>query len=155
MRRRDFVKLIGGGLAAWPRLADAQHSVMPVIGYIGTGSRESDAFRLPFFRQGLSETGYVEGRNVLIEYRWAEWHNDRLPALAADLVSLTDDGPAATAGIVAGDIILTVDGASTRRVRNITARLGADSIGRKVDLRFIRSGTVTSRQATITERPSP
>jgi putative ABC transport system substrate-binding protein len=86
MRRRDFVKLIGGGLAAWPRLADAQHSVMPVIGYIGTGSRESDAFRLPFFHQGLSETGYVEGRNVLIEYRWAEWHNDRLPALAADLV---------------------------------------------------------------------
>ena len=86
MRRRDFVKLIGGGLTAWPRLADAQHSVMPVIGYIGTGSRESDAFRLPFFHQGLSETGYVEGRNVLIEYRWAEWHNDRLPALAADLV---------------------------------------------------------------------
>ena len=86
MRRRDFVKLIGGGLAAWPRLADAQHSVMPVIGYIGTGSHESDAFRLPFFHQGLSETGYVEGRNVLIEYRWAEWHNDRLPALAADLV---------------------------------------------------------------------
>jgi S1-C subfamily serine protease len=71
------------------------------------------------------------------------------------VMSLTDDGPAATAGIVAGDIILSVDGASTRRMRNITARLGADSIGRKVDLRFIRSGTVTSRQATITERPSP
>ena len=68
------------------RLRRAQQSSMPVIGYIGTGSRESDAFRLPFFHQGLSETGYVEGRNVLIEYRWAEWHNDRLPALAADLV---------------------------------------------------------------------
>ena len=71
------------------------------------------------------------------------------------VMSLTDGGPAATAGIVAGDIILTVDSASTRRMRNITARLGADSIGRKVDLRFIRSGAVTSRQATITERPSP
>jgi S1-C subfamily serine protease len=71
------------------------------------------------------------------------------------VMSLTDGGPAATAGIVAGDIILTVDSASTRRMRNITARLGADSIGRKVDLRFIRSGAVTSRQTTITERPSP
>ena len=71
------------------------------------------------------------------------------------VMSLTDGGPAATAGIVAGDIILTVDSASTRRMRNITAQLGADSIGRKVDLRFIRSGAVTSRQATITERPSP
>ena len=70
------------------------------------------------------------------------------------VMSLTDGGPAATAGIVAGDIILSVDSASTRRMRNITARLGADSIGRKVDLRFIRSGAVTSRQTTITERPS-
>jgi putative ABC transport system substrate-binding protein len=86
MRRRDFIKVIGGGVASWPRLADAQHSAMPVIGYIGTGSRESDAFRLPSFHQGLSESGYVEGRNVMIEYRWAEGHNDRLPALAADLV---------------------------------------------------------------------
>jgi len=86
MRRRDFIKVIGGGLAAWPRLADAQHSAMPVIGYIGTGSRESDAFRLPSFYQGLSEAGYVEGRNVTIEYRWAEGHNDRLPALTADLI---------------------------------------------------------------------
>jgi len=59
---------------------------MPVIGYIGTGSQNSDAFRLPSFHRGLSETGYVEGRNVTIEYRWAEGHNDRLPALAADLV---------------------------------------------------------------------
>ena len=71
------------------------------------------------------------------------------------VMSLTDGGPAATAEIVAGDIILNVDGKSTRRMRNITARLeGADSIGRKVDLRFIRSGAVTSLQATITERPS-
>jgi len=70
------------------------------------------------------------------------------------VMSLTDGGPAANAGIVAGDIILSVDGASTRRMRNITARLGAESIGRGVDLRFIRGGAVTSRQTTITERPS-
>src|SRR5262245_16999513 len=70
------------------------------------------------------------------------------------VMSLTEGGPAAEAGIVAGDIILSVDGASTRRMRNITARLGAESIGRGIDLRFIRGGAVTSRQATITERPS-
>ena len=70
------------------------------------------------------------------------------------VMSLADGGPAAVAGIVAGDIILSVDGASTRRMRNITARLGADSIGRKIDLQLIRGGAVTSRQATITEKPN-
>jgi hypothetical protein len=59
---------------------------MPVIGYVGTGSPESDAFRLPSFHHGLSESGYVENQNVTIEYRWAEGQNDRLPALMADLV---------------------------------------------------------------------
>jgi S1-C subfamily serine protease len=70
------------------------------------------------------------------------------------VMSLTEGGPAHDAGIVAGDIILSVDNASTRRMRNITARLGADSIGRKVDLKLIRAGAITSRQVTITERPN-
>ena len=70
------------------------------------------------------------------------------------VMSLTEGGPAVSAGVVAGDIILSVDGASTRRMRNITARLGADSIGRKIDLQLIRGGAVTSRQVMITERPS-
>ena len=75
-----------GGAAAWPFAVRAQQPALPVIGYIGTGSRESDTFRLPSFHKGLSETGYVEGRNVAIEYRWAEGRKDRLPILAADLV---------------------------------------------------------------------
>src|SRR5262249_16471620 len=88
-KRREFIALVGGGgllLAVKVKRAWGQQPAMPVIGYIGTGSRESDAFRLPSFHQGLSESGYVEGRNVTIEYRWAEGHNDGLPAVGADLV---------------------------------------------------------------------
>jgi putative tryptophan/tyrosine transport system substrate-binding protein len=85
MKRRKFIALVGAALG-WPLVLSAQQSPMPVIGYVGTGSRESDAFRLTSFSQGLSEKGYVEGRNVVIEYRWAEGHNDRLPELIGDLV---------------------------------------------------------------------
>jgi putative ABC transport system substrate-binding protein len=87
MRRREFIKGIGGSaVAAWPFTAGAQRSAMPVIGFIRDGSAESNARWLAGFHKGLSETGYVEGQNVTVEYHWLEGKYDRLPELLADLV---------------------------------------------------------------------
>ena len=85
MRRRKFIKLIGGAAATWPLAAWARQA-MPVIGFLSTGSPQSDVFRLAAVRQGLVEAGYVEGRNFVFEHRWAEDQYERLPALAAELV---------------------------------------------------------------------
>jgi putative ABC transport system substrate-binding protein len=86
MRRREFIGALGGA-AAWPRVVTAQQPAVPVIGYLSLGSAKGFATRLTAFRQGLQETGYREGENVVIEYRWADGRTERLPALAADLVA--------------------------------------------------------------------
>src|ERR1700719_4002633 len=100
MRRRELLLLLGGAVIA-SRTLSAQQKAMPVIGFLNSTSPGPFAPQVAAFHQGLSETGYVEGQNVVIEYRWAEGRNDRLPALAADLVGRKVDLIAAFGGIPA------------------------------------------------------
>src|SRR5262249_37430566 len=87
MRRRGFIKAVGGVTAAWPLAARAQQPVMPVIGFLHLTSLETNRENLAAFRLGLGDTGYIENKNVAIEYRWAQGRNDRLTTLVAELVS--------------------------------------------------------------------
>ncbi|MGA8589828.1 MAG: ABC transporter substrate binding protein, partial [Pseudolabrys sp.] len=86
MRRRDFIKVFAGSAAIWPLATRAQQRAMPVVGFINVASAKPYAAQLAAFLKGLGETGYVDGQNVAIEYRWADGQQDRLPAMAADLV---------------------------------------------------------------------
>jgi putative tryptophan/tyrosine transport system substrate-binding protein len=124
VKRRNFITLLGGAVAAWPLAARAQQPSIPVVGWLGATTAEAAKIQVEAFRRGLSETGFVDGHSVKIEYRWAENRYAQLPALAADLVSRKVDAIVASGGSVGALAAKT----ATATIPIVFASVGADPI---------------------------
>jgi putative tryptophan/tyrosine transport system substrate-binding protein len=147
MGRRDFIILLAGAMGGWPSALRAQQRAMPVIGYLGTTSPGPPEAA---FGQGLSETGYVEGQNVAIEYRWAEGDYDRLPRLAADLVGRKVDVIVTTGGITPA-----LAAKSATSTIPIVFETGVDPVERGLVASFARPGGNLTGVTIVTAKLNP
>jgi len=135
MRRRELIALLGGAVATWPVGARTQQPVMPVIGFMSGRAPDDSAHLISAFQQGLAETGFVEGQNIAIEFRWAHGDCDRLPALAADLVSRR----VAVLVALGGDVSAVVAAKATKTIP-VVFGMGGDPVKVGIVASFNRPG---------------